>query len=224
MWRKGQKRNPEVASAVSEESPACLLNYFARWLRKGSGPQNEKRTQTMHFDAETESRIKKWLLDSNLSDEKTSQFSVKSDSSWLQMSDVSSCHECGDSAASTPNKPLLATDGALATVRNKERNRNRWKGRLPANQSDIPSTFLPSDVSTAPMEVLVHPHALPEPHGPITAQPQALSDPATRRLVPAQSSETRGIGAGRVISGGPARRGRQAAQRPDAPGAMPSPG
>ena len=209
MWRKGQLLNSE-ASAASEESPSCFLSCFARWLKKGSGHQNEKRTHSMHFDAETESRIKKWLLDSNLSDERTSQFSVESDNSWLNISQVSDrlgcsdrlggcSDECGDLAANTPNKALLATDGALATVKSKERNRNRWKGRLPANQPDIPSTILASDVSTAPIGVLVYLHARLEPHGPIAARPQALCDTATWRLVPAQSSEGRGIGAGRVI-------------------------
>ncbi len=135
MRRKDHKLNSEVDSNDCKKYTFSFSNCFGRCLGKRSDLEKQQ-TQAVtaiekerHFDAETERRIRTWLLDSSLSYGDVSEYSENSDNYRRQDSEMGDGHECSDSAATKhPGKPPLATDGASAPAQSNEQNRRRWRG------------------------------------------------------------------------------------------------
>ncbi len=203
MWRNMSQRfdSAEMEASTDPETPAssfwvCFGKCFGKECtqKKGETCFQETVARRENRDAETEARIKEWILDSSLCYGKEFDLSIQSQNPSQNFSDVSDILKCSDFAATAPatsqdGNPLLATEVASNTVNNKERNRDRWKGRVPANPSGTPSIYMPTDVNEAYQAVQNQRRVQPQP-------PVSL---ANSRLVSIPSSAARGNNAGRII-------------------------
>jgi hypothetical protein len=135
-------------------------------------------------DADTEMRIKKWILESSLCYGKVPDSSCQSESLSSTVSVTSDGLECrGLVASAYPDNSQPADKVSSSTINKKEQNRNRWKGRRPAIAAEAHPSPLPT-------------HEIPaSPAAPIQLQ----VGPATSRLVPLHRSPSRDLNAGRVV-------------------------
>jgi hypothetical protein len=179
-----------------------LLSCFGKCFRNGSGLEQEQEcfdstiTRKRSCDAETERRIKEWIIDSSLCYDQTPDSTCQTADSISLTFDISGGLENTESGASTQSdQPLLPAKVSLETVNNKERNKNRWKGRMPTVPAETLSIAIPTD--EAQDARVKHPT---QPHSRAIAQ-QSQRSPcnSTACLVPSSSSAARVVSTGRVI-------------------------
>ncbi len=149
MGRKG--RNTSDAQ-LKTCTLGCFCSCFGSFFRKRNTRENEQtllQNQKLR-DPEIERRITQWILDSSLCYGEQSELSYRGDDSLQNILDVSDQIHCSDLAASRNPDQHLDTEVASTLVNRKERNRNRWKGRLPVgqNQSDLISMLNDADTSS----------------------------------------------------------------------------
>ncbi len=134
MVRGNARKAVKSAATLRDRLSRSTWRYFEKCFGWGCDPQSEPNEQsfspaTRNYDAETEQRIKKWILDCSICHGQKPESSSQCDL-VQNMSDVST--ECS-LLATGPAKTLQTKKISTATVNNKARNKNRWKGRLPSD-------------------------------------------------------------------------------------------
>ncbi len=162
---------------LGQDSQEYMVTKIAR------NDARKKSFENARYNTETERRIKEWILDSSLCYDQASEISCHRDANNLQIFDEGGDGlERSDSAASAQSdRPLIPVKVTSDTERGKERNRNRWKGRLPADPAEALSIAIPTDEYTASQDIRVKLPAA-ESHCRSAAQPQPLCADTTSRL------------------------------------------
>ncbi len=170
----------EMMEDSDQRSSACFWSCFRQPFRKESMQEQKQlympvaRARNAGFDPETERRIMQWILESSLC------YGHASESS----------EDTGLDGEHSNNTRLHLTKLALDAepAKNSERNRNRWKGRLPASNTAEPHITSLSTKESVQESVQIK---LQEP-------PQHLSRPTTQSD-PAPCPAARVIRSERVI-------------------------
>ena len=203
MWRNWSGQ--PLISAQKEATPCSASrscwNNFRRCFGQENGLENERAyfqasPRNRNCNPDIECRINQWILDSSLCYGKESDISENNDNSPRQISEVSDglVFSDSDSAGIFIYNALLPTQVASATVQNRERNRNRWKGRLTANSIESHSiSLLTTYADTAPQpEVRIK---LRDHHA---KNPTAPTRPTTSQLVPIPLQAARDVSSRRT--------------------------
>jgi hypothetical protein len=134
--------------------------------------QNEKAPShataiRRNYDAETEKRVREWILDCSMHYGQESATNSQHDDLSQNINTV-----CSNMKVTEPDKDPPTLKIATATVNNKVRNKNRWKGRLPSvGPAESHSISLPTDSNSPPQVVQYKLQVLPQPPvSPVTSE------------------------------------------------------
>ena len=183
MGRKG--RNTSDAQ-LKTCTLGCFCSCFGSFFRKRNTRENEQTLLQKSVidqkirDPEIERRITQWILDSSLCYGEQSELSYRVDDSKQNILDVSNQIQCSDLAASRNLDQHLDTEVAPTLFNRKERNRNRWKGRLPMGQNQSVLISMLNDADTSSKAVRTN--------------LRVRRGPANSRLNPTPPSAARSVG------------------------------